>query len=75
MSTCVSDLDGLTIPQRLARLKGGIVARVLAELLGVSPVSIYRQAAAQTIPSYRIGTALRFDGCAVATALFNVGQI
>jgi excisionase family DNA binding protein len=71
MSTSVSYLDGLTIPQRLARLKGGIDARVLAQLLGVSAVSIYRQAAARTIPSYKLGTSLRFDGSAVATTLFG----
>jgi predicted DNA-binding transcriptional regulator AlpA len=67
----MTSLDGLTIPQKLARLGRGIDARVLAQLLGVSAVSIYRQAAARTIPSYRIGTALRFDPSSVATTLFG----
>ena len=56
----------LTIPERLVRLKGGITAAMLAELLGVSPVTVYKQAAKHALPSYRVGTSLRFDPVAVA---------
>jgi excisionase family DNA binding protein len=61
----------MTIAERLSRLEQGITARELARLLGVSPVSIYRAAARQALPSYKLGTSLRFDGSAVATALFG----
>jgi excisionase family DNA binding protein len=61
-----SELDGLPIPQRLARLKCGITAAALADLLGVSGVTIYKVAAKYVLPSYRVGTSLRFDPYAVA---------
>ena len=62
------DAEGtpLTIPERLRALSGGIDARVLAQLLGVSPVTIYKQAAKHVLPSYRVGTSLRFDPALVA---------
>jgi excisionase family DNA binding protein len=55
-----------TIPERLRALRGGIDARVLAQLLGVSAVSVYKLAARHVLPSYRIGTSLRFDPAVVA---------
>jgi excisionase family DNA binding protein len=56
----------LTIPERLRALRGGIDARMLAQLLGVSAVSVYKLAARHVVPSYRIGTSLRFDPVLVA---------
>lgn len=65
----------MTIAERLSRLEQGISAHALGKLLGISSVSVYRAAKRKELPSYRVGTSLRFDGDAVATALFNVGQI
>lgn len=61
----------MTIAERLSRLEQGISAHELAEILGISPQSIYTAAKRNELPSYRVGTSLRFDGCAVASALFN----
>jgi excisionase family DNA binding protein len=61
----------MTIAERLSRLEQGISAKQLAPILGVSAVTVYRMAERKAIPSYRVGTSLRFDGDAVATALFN----
>ena len=41
----------------------------LAELLAVSRVTVFKQAAAGRIPCFRIGTCVRFDPRAVATWL------
>ena len=58
--------EGLTIPEQLRTLRGGITATMLAELLGVSGPSIYKLAAKHVLPSYRVGTSLRFDPALVA---------
>jgi excisionase family DNA binding protein len=66
MTRLMTLMTTLTIPQRLAEMKGGITATALAKLLGVSSVSIYKLASKNAIPSYRVGTSLRFDPAAVA---------
>lgn len=43
-----------------------IKASELAKLLGVTKQHIYKMAAARAIPSFRIGTAVRFDPREVA---------
>jgi len=64
LSTSVR-LDG-TVPERLRKMKGGISAKQLAPILGVSAVTLYRMAERKGIPSYRVGTALKFDPTAIA---------
>ena len=61
----------MTIPERLSGLAHGITAHELAKILGISPQSVYTAAKRKELPTYRVGTSLRFDGCAVATTLFN----
>lgn len=58
--------NDLTVVERLRRIQRPIQAPQLAEILGVSTITIYKQAAKGTIPSFRIATAVRFDTRAVA---------
>lgn len=66
MDAKVCATDALTLVQRLNRIERPVTARVLAELLGVSGVTVYKLAAKGVIPSFRIATAVRFDTRAVA---------
>jgi excisionase family DNA binding protein len=43
-----------------------LTAQQLAVILGVSPKTIFKQAASHRIPSFRIGSAVRFDPYTVA---------
>ena len=66
------ELDQLTHHQRLSlverieRAEGALTADDLARLLNVSRISIFKHAAAGRIPSFRIGTSVRFDPKSVA---------
>ena len=55
-----------TLVQRLNGIEKPVSAKALAELLGVSHITIYKLAAKGTIPSFRIATAVRFDCRAIA---------
>ena len=48
-----------------------IKVKELANLLGVSPMTIYRQAKSGGIPSFRVGASLRFDPKMIARWLRN----
>lgn len=57
----------VTIPERLSRIKHFLKPAELAEILGVSPISVYKRAAANRIPgAIRFGTSVRFDPGIVA---------
>ncbi len=58
--------DGLTVRQKLLYIDRPVTAPILAALLGVSPVTLYKKAQANQIPSIRIGSAVRFDPRAIA---------
>jgi excisionase family DNA binding protein len=47
-------------------LVSALTAEELAKFLSVSKVTIFKQAAAGRIPSFRVGTCVRFDPRAVA---------
>lgn len=47
--------------QTLASKECALKASELAKLLGVTRQQIYKLAAAKSIPSFRIGTSVRFD--------------
>lgn len=51
----------LSLADRIARLGRALKADELAELLNVSKVKIFKGARAGKIPTFRIGTAVRFD--------------
>jgi excisionase family DNA binding protein len=62
----------LTLAERIERIEGAMTADKLAELHGVSKITIFKQAKAGRIPSFRIGTCIRFDPRAVANWLRRV---
>ena len=59
----------LTLAERIEAIDGAMTAEKLAKLLGVSKITIFKQAKAGRIPSFRIGTCVRFDPRAVANWL------
>jgi excisionase family DNA binding protein len=58
-----AEIETLTLTKKIARgAKGALTAKQLAEMLNISPKTIFKLAKAGRIPSFRIGTAVRFDG-------------
>jgi excisionase family DNA binding protein len=58
--------EPLTLADRIERINRALTASELAEILNVSRITIFKQAKAGRIPSFRIGTCVRFDPRAVA---------
>jgi excisionase family DNA binding protein len=56
----------LTLADQFERMEGALTAEQLAKLLNISEITVYKQAKAGRIPSFRIGTCVRFDPKAVA---------
>jgi excisionase family DNA binding protein len=56
----------LTLADRIEGFERALTADELAALLAVSKITIFKQAKAGRIPSFRIGTCVRFDPRAVA---------
>ena len=50
----------VSVRDRIAAFNGAMNAEQLASLLGVSEITIYKHAKAGKIPSFRIGTCVRF---------------
>jgi excisionase family DNA binding protein len=61
----------MSIAEQIEKIGHALTAEDLAKLLSVSKVTIFKQAAAGRIPSFRIGTCVRFDPRAVANWLRN----
>jgi excisionase family DNA binding protein len=58
----VEALETLTLTRMLLRsAKGALNAKQLAEVLNISPKTVFKLAKAGRIPSFRVGTAVRFD--------------
>jgi excisionase family DNA binding protein len=55
-----------SLPEQLEKTAHALTAKNLAQLLQVSQVTIYKLAKAHKLPSFRIGTAVRFDPRTVA---------
>jgi len=55
-----------SLPQRIERIKTAMTANEVAELLAISPITVYKMAKAGRLPSFRVGTAVRFDPRAIA---------
>jgi excisionase family DNA binding protein len=55
-----------SIPEQLEKTAYALTAKNLAQLLQVSEITIYKLAKAHKLPSFRIGTAVRFDPRAIA---------
>jgi excisionase family DNA binding protein len=56
----------ITLVEQIARMDHALTADDLAKLLAVSRITIFKQAKAGRIPSFRIGTCVRFDPKIVA---------
>jgi excisionase family DNA binding protein len=65
-SSKATETASLTLADRIERYERALTAEELAKLLTVSKVTIFKQAKAGRIPSFRIGTCVRFDPRAVA---------
>ena len=57
------------LAEQIERMGRALTAEELAKLLCVSKVTIFKQAAAGKIPSFRVGTCVRFDPRTVANWL------
>jgi len=51
----------MSIADEIEQLDRAMTARELARFLSVSPVTVFKQAKAGRIPSFRVGTCVRFD--------------
>lgn len=67
-----SDTDGSSIADQIERTGHALTAKELAVWLAVSRMTIFKHAKAGRIPSFRIGTCVRFDPLAVAKWLRNM---
>ena len=56
----------LSLPDRIEQTGRAMTADELAALLNVSRITIFKQAKAGRIPSFRVGTCVRFDPHSVA---------
>jgi len=50
----------LSLPEQIEQIQHAMTARQVAVILNVSPVTIFKHAKAGRIPSFRVGTAVRF---------------
>jgi excisionase family DNA binding protein len=56
----------LTLAERIEQMEGALTANQMAKVLNVSEITIYKQAKAGRIPSFRVGACVRFDPKTVA---------
>jgi len=62
------EIETLTLTKKIARgANGALTAKQLSELLNISPKTIFKMAKDGRIPSFRIGTAVRFEAAAIIT--------
>jgi len=60
----MAEIETLTLTKKIARdwkNRGAVTAKELAKVLGISPKTVFKLARAGRIPSFRIGTAVRFE--------------
>ena len=61
-----STSSALSLADRIEQIGRALTAEELAKLLNVSKITVFKQAKAGRIPSFRIGTCVRFDPKIVA---------
>jgi excisionase family DNA binding protein len=61
--------NSVSLADQIERTGHALTADELARVLSVSRITIFKQAKAGRIPSFRIGTCVRFDPKAVANWL------
>src|SRR5262245_27896685 len=59
--SALSQDQRLSLAERIERIGQALTAEELAKILNVSRITIFKHAAAGRIPSFRIGTLVRFD--------------
>jgi excisionase family DNA binding protein len=60
----MAEIETLTLTKKIAKVsrdRGAMTAKELAQMLRISPKTVFKLARAGRIPSFRIGTAVRFD--------------
>ena len=63
----------MSIADQIEKLGRALTAAELAKFLSVSRITVFKLAKAGRIPSFRIGTCVRFDGKSVANWLRRQG--
>ena len=53
--------NAVSLQNRISTFGRALTAKELAELLNVSPITIFKQAKKGIIPCFRIGTCVRFE--------------
>ena len=68
MESCnpYSSTEPLSLADRIERIGRALTANELAEIFSVSKITIFKQAKGGRIPSFRVGTCVRFDPRSVA---------
>lgn len=56
----------LSLAERIERIGHAVTAEDIARILNISRITIFKHAAAGRIPSFRIGTSVRFDPRSIA---------
>jgi len=64
--------DANSLPDQIERIPHALTAAELAQWLAVSRITLFKLARTGRIPSFRIGTCVRFDPQAVANWLRRV---
>ena len=62
-----------TLANRIGSYRGALTARQLSELLSISAVTIFKLAKRGTLPSFRVGSCVRFCPAAIARWLQDHG--
>jgi excisionase family DNA binding protein len=63
----------MSIASRIRGIRYAMTADELAEMLHMSRITILRRAKRGKIPSFRIGSAVRFDPAAISKWLLGLG--
>jgi len=63
----------MSLASRINAIQHALTAGELAEMLGVSRLTILRRAKRGTIPSFRVGSCVRFDPSNIARWLMQMG--
>jgi excisionase family DNA binding protein len=63
----------MSLASRINAIQHALTAEELAEMLGVSRLTILRRAKRGTIPSFRVGSCVRFDPSNIARWLMQMG--
>jgi excisionase family DNA binding protein len=63
----------ISLASRINAIHRALTADELAELLHMSRITILRRAKRGTIPSFRVGSCVRFDSAAIARWLMQQG--